>query len=70
MAFKQTVVHVTHFSPQAPAEAVQVVEADLPEPKEGEVLVKMTLMPVHPADLLSLQGALCTRSCTFSWYCP
>lgn len=31
----------------------------IPQPKENEVLVKLTLRPINPADLRSVQGRKC-----------
>ena len=52
----QTVVQVHIFDLDHPAEAVQVVQAPIPEPGQGEVLVRLRLRPVNPADLFSVEG--------------
>lgn len=36
---------------------IEVQKIDVPEPKEGQALVKMTLRPINPTDLLSSSGA-------------
>ena len=37
-------------------ESLQVQEVPRPQPKAGEVLVKMLAAPIHPADLLVMRG--------------
>ncbi|CAG9465726.1 unnamed protein product [Pedinophyceae sp. YPF-701] len=49
-------VRVNAFNMAAPAEAATVTEVPVPEPKDGEALVRMTMRPVDPADLFSLMG--------------
>ncbi|MEE2644870.1 MAG: alcohol dehydrogenase catalytic domain-containing protein, partial [Myxococcota bacterium] len=39
-----------------PRAALEVHEVPEPEPKEGEVLVEMLAIPIHPADLLVMRG--------------
>jgi len=38
-------------------QAVEVAEVEVPEPGEGQVLVKIEMRPVNPADIFSVQGA-------------
>lgn len=40
---------------QDPTSGLDVVEAPRPTPGQGEVLVRITLRPVNPADIFSLQ---------------
>lgn len=56
MAAENTVVEATAFNVQAPADAVRVVKKPVPDPGAGEVLVKMTMRPINPSDVLSLGG--------------
>ena len=44
------------YNLEQPEEAVQVVEGPIPEPGQGQVLVRLQLRPVNPADLFSVQG--------------
>mgnify|MGYP002384333003 CR=1 FL=1 len=39
-----------------PADALKITEVTLPEPREGEVRVKMLASPINPADLLFING--------------
>ena len=63
MAQQQTVVRVTAFNQEEPWKAVEVGHAPVPEPGQGEVLVRLLLRPCNPADLFSVQGAVCGRCC-------
>ena len=57
MAGKQTAVLVKEFNASEPHTAIDIVPtAPIPSPKEGELLVKITCRPVHPADVMALQG--------------
>ncbi len=42
-----------------------MLQIDVPVAGEGEVLVKMLLRPVNPADIRSIKGALIPRVTTF-----
>ena len=44
-----------------PASGVEVAEVERPQPGQGEVLVNITLRPVNPADIFSLQGTQWSR---------
>ena len=35
---------------------IAVQDLDVPKPARGQVLVRITCRPVHPADLLAIQG--------------
>ena len=48
-------VQVKEFSDD-PISAAQVAQIPVPEPGVGEVVVKIYLRPVNPADVFSLQG--------------
>jgi NADPH:quinone reductase-like Zn-dependent oxidoreductase len=39
-----------------PAEVLQIREVPRPEPKRGEVLVRMVASPINPSDLMYIQG--------------
>ena len=39
-----------------PADVLRVREVDAPQPKAGEVLVRMLLSPVNPSDLMTIRG--------------
>ena len=39
-----------------PSESLVVQEVDDLHPKDGEVLVEMLAVPIHPADLLVMRG--------------
>ena len=55
---KQTSVIVTEWGtyPDNPCKGVEVVEQAIPEPGVREVLVRLTLRPVNPADVFSICG--------------
>ena len=55
MIAKQTVVHVARYDQDA-SKALEVAAAEVPTAGEGEVLVRLTMRPVHPADIFSAQG--------------
>lgn len=52
---KNLKVSVSGFSDEV-AEAAQVVEVPIPEPGEGDVLVRVYLRTINPADVYSIQG--------------
>eukprot|EP00877_Chromochloris_zofingiensis_P008225 jgi/Chrzof1/3656/Cz13g03290.t1 len=56
MSRKQTVVLVDHFANDKYLDHVKVVQQDVPEPKDGEVLVQVLLRPIHPADHMTMQN--------------
>ncbi|KAL4459109.1 hypothetical protein ABPG75_013974 [Micractinium tetrahymenae] len=56
MGQTQEIVQVVEFNQEHPEQAVKVVEGPVPEPGQGEVLVRVQLRPVNPADLFSVQG--------------
>ena len=57
MGGKQTAILVKEFSASEPHTAIDIAQtAPIPSPKQGELLVKITCRPVHPADVISLQG--------------
>lgn len=39
-----------------PSQVLQLAEAPIPEPKKGEVRVRMIASPINPSDLLTVQG--------------
>ena len=39
-----------------PAQVLQVREIESPQPKTGELLVRMLLSPVNPSDLMTIRG--------------
>lgn len=39
-----------------PAEVLRVRDIDVPQPKSGELLVRMLLSPVNPSDLMTIRG--------------
>ena len=39
-----------------PAEVLRVRDVDVPQPKSGELLVRMLLSPVNPSDLMTIRG--------------
>ncbi|KAL4427108.1 hypothetical protein ABPG77_001112, partial [Micractinium sp. CCAP 211/92] len=52
----QKIVQVHQYNQEHPEKAVTVVEGPVPEPGQGQVLVRIQLRPVNPADLFSVQG--------------
>ncbi len=48
------IVQFDHFG--EPAEALDVVDAALPEPAAGEVRVRLTARAIHPSDLQNVRG--------------
>lgn len=55
MAQEQTVVQVTAFGPEY-EKGIRVVKGPVPEPGQGQALVRMLLRPVNPADVFSALG--------------
>jgi NADPH:quinone reductase-like Zn-dependent oxidoreductase len=49
-------VTLSGFDPANPTSTIQVQDLAIPTPGEGEVVVKMSLRPVNPADIFSLMG--------------
>lgn len=49
-------VKVTAFNPSDPLSTIKIVEEPIPSPAEGQVLIRMSAMPVHPADYFSIMG--------------
>lgn len=49
-------VQLDAFNIKDPVASISVASAPIPEPAEGEVLVRLMLRPVNPADVFSLQG--------------
>ena len=49
-------MQVHAFNLEHPEEAVKVVQEPIPQPGQGEALVRLHLRPVNPADLFALQG--------------
>jgi hypothetical protein len=47
---------VHKYNLEHPEEAVTVTQGPVPEPGQGQVLVRLQLRPVNPADLFSCQG--------------
>ena len=64
---KQKQVQVTKFSQLPKLEGLEVVEGDVPSPKDGEVLCQILLSPVNPTDvspaLWDVQGRHAIRFC-------
>ena len=57
MARTQTAIIVKEFNAAEPNAGFDIVpDAPVPEPKEGELLVRLTCRPINPADIFSLQG--------------
>ena len=56
MVQRQTQVQVTQFSKLPKLEGLEVIQGVIPEPKEGEVLCRITLRPVNPTDVHAVQG--------------
>lgn len=56
MSKQHTVVRVTKYNLEEPAAAVEVAQAPVPEPGQGQVLIRLQLRPVDPADIFSVQG--------------
>lgn len=50
----QTVIQISAYDPSY--KGIEAVQAPIPEPGHGEVLVRMTLRPVNPADVFSALG--------------
>lgn len=54
---KQTAVLLKEFIVEEPHRAIDVSSSVVvPEPGQGEVRVRVTCRPIHPADIMSLQG--------------
>lgn len=49
------IVKLDEFSFDDKLSHVQVVDASIPEPKEGEVLVNVYLRPVNPTDVILIK---------------
>lgn len=49
-------VVLSGFNAADPTSTISVVETPIPSPGEGEVVVKLTLRPINPADIFSLMG--------------
>lgn len=56
MASTNRAVQVVEFAPDDPPAGLRVVDLPHPTPGEREVLVRLTLRPVNPTDVLSLSG--------------
>lgn len=55
MAPKNKIVKLDEFSMSSDLSHVQVVDAPMPEPKQGEVLVNAYLRPVNPTDVILIK---------------
>jgi NADPH:quinone reductase-like Zn-dependent oxidoreductase len=55
MAPSNKIVKLDEFSMKDDLSHVQVVEAPVPEPKQGEVLVNAYLRPVNPTDVILIK---------------
>ena len=55
MAPTNKMVKVDEFSMNDSLSHVQVVEGDVPEPKQGEVLVNVYMRPVNPTDVILIK---------------
>lgn len=55
MAPSNKIVKLDEFSMSDDLSHVQVVDAPMPEPKEGEVLVNAYLRPVNPTDVILIK---------------
>ena len=49
-------VIVTEFNPADILSTLQIVDGEIPKPKDGEVLVKVIARPINPADIFSVMG--------------
>lgn len=49
-------VYVNKPDIQDPANAIEIRSLPVPEPKDGEVLVKLLLRPINPCDVYTLKG--------------
>ena len=57
MARSQTAILLKEFNAEEPHKAFDVApNVAVPEPKDGEVLVRILCRPINPADTLALQG--------------
>ena len=55
MGLSNKIVKLDEFSMKGDLSHVQVVEAPVPEPKQGEVLVNAYLRPVNPTDVILIK---------------
>lgn len=53
---KQTAIHVTRWTPDSFLDGVDVVQIPKPQPAAGEAVIRFTLRPVNPTDLVTLRG--------------
>jgi len=53
---KNKAVTLSGFDVENPISTISISEQPIPEPGEGQVVVRMTLRPVNPADIFSLMG--------------
>lgn len=55
MAPSNKIIKLDEFSMSSDLSHVQVVDAPMPEPKQGEVLVNAYLRPVNPTDVILIK---------------
>jgi NADPH:quinone reductase len=53
---KALVLEANLMDPKAAVRSLRIVDKPVPEPKHGQVLVKIEAAPCNPSDILSLQG--------------
>lgn len=49
-------VVVTEFNPADILSTLQVIEGEIPKPKDNEILIKVLARPINPADIFSIMG--------------
>ena len=53
---KNTAVTLKSFNAAAPTSTIEIKQLQIPVPQDGEVVVRLKLRPVNPADIFSLMG--------------
>jgi NADPH:quinone reductase-like Zn-dependent oxidoreductase len=49
-------IQIKEYNIDDPTAGVEAVASAIPEPQQGQVLVRMKLRPINPADVFSVQG--------------
>ena len=49
-------VVVTEFNPADILSTLQVIDGEIPKPKDSEILIKVLARPINPADIFSIMG--------------